>query len=361
MIPYLLFFIFFAMLAIFSNRRNVVGFDYSYNTSFNPLWWLIVISMTLFIGLRFEVGGDWGAYLIYFEDVKNGNFLDLITLSSDIGYLLINWISAKYGLGIYGVNIICGLIFSMGLATFCRSLPRPLLGLVCAIPYLMFVVSMGYSRQGVALGLAMLGLTALGKNMNYKFIFYILLAALFHKSAVVLIPIAVLASTQRRFVTLFMSILIALIIYYSTSFASSADRLIEYYIRNEYQSQGALIRVIMLVIPSIIYLLWPHRFLMIKSEHSIWKIYAWLSIIFLFLLFLSDASTAIDRIALYLLPLQLIIFSYLPEMFGRTGELRHWIIFFIIIYFFLIMMIWFSYSPYAVYWLPYQSILFSNG
>ena len=360
MLPYLIFFCFFGLLAVLSNRRDYAGLDSTYNTSFNPLWWLIVFSLTLLIGLRFEVGGDWGSYLVYFEDVQNGSFLELITLSSDIGYLFLNWISAKYNFGIYGVNILCGFIFSMGLATFCRSLPRPLLGFICAIPYLIFVVAMGYSRQGVALGLVMYGLTFLGKQMNLRFIVSILLAALFHKSAIVLLPIAVIASTQRRLVTLLMSFITAFLIYYSTSFVSSADRLIEYYIRNEYQSQGALIRVIMLFIPSVIYLIWNHRFQMTQSEHKLWKIFSWLSIIFLLLLFISDASTAIDRIALYLLPLQLIVFSYLPEIFGTRGEIRQWIVLFTIIYFLLIMIIWFSFSPYAIYWLPYQSIFFTS-
>ena len=46
--------------------------------------------------------------------------------SQDPGYQLINYFSASIGFGIYGVNVICAFIFSIGLTLFCRNLPRPL-------------------------------------------------------------------------------------------------------------------------------------------------------------------------------------------------------------------------------------------
>ena len=67
-----------------------------------------------------------------------------------------------------------GAIFAIGLVVFCRNLPRPWLALAVAVPYLVIVVAMGYSRQGVALGLAMLGLVALGKKGTGWFVFWVL-------------------------------------------------------------------------------------------------------------------------------------------------------------------------------------------
>lgn len=356
MIPYILFFIFVASLSLVASRRELAIGQFSYKTSFNLLWIIIFIFISLFIGLRFEVGGDWESYLILFEDVQSFGFNSFAV--TDPGYFLLNWASGYLGLGIFGVNLICGIIFSLGLIVFCRSLPRPLLALLAATPYLIFVVAMGYTRQAAALGFVMIAFVLLGRKSYLKFLIFILLAATFHKSAVILLPISVLASTQHRILIFLMLILIALIIYYSTSFASSADKLIEYYIRNDYQSQGALVRILMLFVPAMIFLIWPHRFSLSKDEHSVWKICSWLSIILLILLMVSDASTAIDRIALYLLPLQIIIFSYLPEIFGKKGEVNSLILISIVGYFLIIMLVWFSFSPYSRYWLPYQNILF---
>ena len=90
--------------------------------------------------------------------------------------------------GIYGVNLMCGVFFATGLVVFCRHQRLPWLALAVSVPYMLIVVAMGYSRQGVALGIAMLGLTALGRGSTLWFILWVVFAATFHKSAVFLHP-----------------------------------------------------------------------------------------------------------------------------------------------------------------------------
>ncbi len=62
------------------------------------------------------------------------------------------------------------------------------------MPYLINIVAMGYTRQSVALGFAMIGLAALGEQRVRRFVLWVLVGALFHKSAVLLLPIAALAA-----------------------------------------------------------------------------------------------------------------------------------------------------------------------
>ena len=126
-------------------------------------WVAVGIVLTLLIGFRYEVGGDWFNYFRNLDDVA-GAMLDEVFLMSDPGYQFLNWLSLELDWDIFGVNLMAGAIFAIGLVVFCRSLPRPWLALAVAVPYLVIVVAMGYSRQGVALGLAMLGLVALGKK-----------------------------------------------------------------------------------------------------------------------------------------------------------------------------------------------------
>ena len=112
---YWIVFIFFSFLAILANNKNVVS-SYGYHViNFNPLWWFIVLFFTFIIGMRYEVGGDWGAYLSYFESISSIPLIDSFDISSDTGYLVINYISSYLNLGIYGVNLFCGFIFSLGL------------------------------------------------------------------------------------------------------------------------------------------------------------------------------------------------------------------------------------------------------
>ena len=88
------------------------------------LWLLLLTGLTLGIGLRHEVGGDWGAYLPYVEGARWLSLNEAI-FKSDPGYALLNWIGAHWGGGIYLVNTVCGLLFGLGLVAFCRQLPRP--------------------------------------------------------------------------------------------------------------------------------------------------------------------------------------------------------------------------------------------
>jgi hypothetical protein len=57
--------------------------------------------------------------------------------------------------------------------SFCRTQPRPWLALTLAFPYLVVVVAMGYTRQGVAIGLEMLALLALERDRLLPFLGWI--------------------------------------------------------------------------------------------------------------------------------------------------------------------------------------------
>ena len=127
--------------------------------------------------------------------------------------------------------------YSLGLVEFCRSLPRPWLALAVAVPYLVIVVAMGYSRQAVALGLAMLGLVALGKKGTGWFVFWVFLAATFHKSAVLLLPLAALAAAQNRFVAMAWGAG-SLALGYWLFLEDSVEKLYVNYVEAEYQSPG---------------------------------------------------------------------------------------------------------------------------
>ena len=112
--------------------------------------------------------------------------------------MLLNWLAGRNDLGIWFVNTICGGIFSYGLIAFARSQPRPWLALAVAVPYLIVVVAMGYTRQAAAIGFAMLGFVRLGQGSFLKFAICITLAATFHKTATLLLPLAALSSTKSR-------------------------------------------------------------------------------------------------------------------------------------------------------------------
>lgn len=333
-------------------RQLVVGAWQAPVFKLPQLWWLIVIGLTLLIGWRYEVGGDWGSYLRNFDNatyrIGQEGWWD-----SDPGYRLLEWIAIQFDWGIYGVNLLGAFLFSLGLVVFCRHLPRPWLALAVSIPYLVIILGMGYSRQGIALGLLMIGMVALGNGQVRRFVFWTVLAATFHKSAVVLIPIAALAASRRRFVTALLVGVVALVSYV-VLLQDAVEGLVSGYIDAEYQSQGALIRLMMNALPAVL-LLWKRK----RFEGSLpqQKLWFWLSLVaiaMVALYFVSPSSTAVDRMGLYLLPLQLMVFSYLPEVLGkRRGNNNVWVVA-VLVYYAAVEFVWLNFAIHAYAWLPYK-------
>lgn len=319
-------------------------------------WIALFLFVSLFIGFRHEVGGDWFNYFRHLDAVSRLSFAEVLPLS-DPGYKLLNWVSVQMGWGIYGVNLACGIVFSVGLTRFCRSMPRPWLSLTVAVPYLVIVVAMGYSRQGVALGFAMMGLVALVNQSTARFALWIILAATFHKTAVILLPIAALANTRNRWTTIFWLTLVTIGAYW-LFLQDSVETLVENYIEAEYQSQGALIRLLMNALPATLLLIYFNRFHIPPKEAGLWR---WLSIIslgLLAILFVSPSSTAIDRIALYMLPLQMVVFSYLPEVLGNQRRSNQKWVAAVACYYACVNFVWLNFAANSRYWLPYKFLPF---
>lgn len=318
---------------------------------FNVRWALVWSALTLLIGYRFEVGGDWGNYENQYQAVVGSSFGDAIT-QGDPAYAALNWISVYFGWDVYGVNLICGALFSAGLIAFCGSQPRPWLALAVAIPYLVIVVAMGYSRQGVAIGFVMLALVSLGKKDNVKFVLWIAFAALFHKSAApLLVPLAILATTRSRWWTALWVGAAALLLYVLL-LQETTDAFVYGYIESEYQSQGAAIRVVMNAIPALVFLLFRKRLVSDPQERGMWTWLALLAIAFIVLLAVSPSSTAVDRVALYFIPLQLFVLSRLPGLMTRHHARAS--VFIVVLYSALVQFVWLNFAAHAEYWVPYR-------
>lgn len=322
------------------------------------LGWVMIWSiLTLFIGLRYQVGADWRAY----EAILNSNAilsLPEVVLNDDPAYGLLNWWAATTGYDVGLVNLVCAAVFSWGLITFARQQPLPWLALVVAIPYLVIVVAMGYSRQGVAIGFAMLALAGLGANSTIRFAIWIAVAALFHKTAVLLIPIAVLATTKSRvWTTIWVGTFGFLL--YKLLLAESVKDLIENYIRASYLSQGAGIRVVMNAVPAAAFLLYRRHFALRGAELNLWTYLSLGALGFVVLLMISPSSTAVDRMALYFIPIQLFVLSRLPTALHLRYGIGQLTQMGVITFSAIILFVWFRFALNSSFWLPYQIIPFT--
>ncbi len=304
------------------------------------------------VGLRHEVGGDWAAYLSYLE-MMSGEPLQVLLSPNEPGYLLLNWLGANVWGGIYIVNTLSATLLMWGLVAFSRCQPRPLLTMLVALPYLIMVVGMGYTRQSAAIGLFMLGITAIYQGNVRYYVAWVLLAALFHTSAVLMLPFAFFVFRRNKLlfslVLLFIGgVMIAMLLPLFNYFLVT-------YVTTSYESDGALVRLIMTVVPAVVLLLNQHRLGLTEQLRSFWVALSWASMVLLLILFWLPAnSTAVDRVALYLFPLQLMVLSHLPSVWVFRGLPRYFVSLMVAAYSVVLMLAWLLFASHAHAWLPYQ-------
>ena len=353
MLTYWLMFLLPALVALMMETQRTGTLPVDEGATPDGAWVAVGVVLTLLIGFRNEVGGDWFNYFRNLDDLA-GAMLDEVFLMSDPGYQFLGWLSLEMDWDIFGVNTMAGAIFAIGLVFFCRNLPRPWLALAVAVPYLVIVVAMGYTRQGVALGLAMLGLVALGKKGTGWFVFWVMLAATFHKTAVLLLPLAALAAAHNRFVAVGWGVG-SLALGYWLFLQDAAEDLYINYVEAEYQSSGAMIRLAMNLVPAAILFIWRKKFTFTDAELKLWLLFAIISVGLFGIFLVSPSSTAVDRMALYMLPLQLVVFAHVPDVISEESETDVSLpLLGVLAYYALVQFVWLNFADNAFAWLPYR-------
>lgn len=308
-----------------------------------------ILLILLVVGLRYEVGGDWLNYSYLFRYTAAVGIERAID-ATDPGYQLINWIVSVAGGSVVTVNLVCAAIFCWGLDRFARSQPSPWLTVLVAIPYLVVVVAMGYTRQATAIGILMAGLATLLNGAGIlRFSIYVAVATLFHKTAIVMLPFAVFAIQQNRLVNLVVGTAVAILLYRSF-LADALEGFVEHYLDAQYSSQGALVRVLMSFVPAVLFFGSSRRLGLGHREYRLWWIFSLTAIAVLPLLFILPSSTAVDRLALYLIPLQLAVIPRIGGLFSdrRIGILA------VTGYSAAVLVIWLNFASFSSAWIPYR-------
>ena len=310
------------------------------------------VVLVIVVGLRDQVGGDWGAYQKMFRHAELIDFTGMLALG-DPAYQFLNWVVQRLEWPFWVINLSCASIFIWGLVRFSFAQRNPWLAMLVAVPYLVIVVAMGYTRQAVAIGIILLGLAAMHRGTSVlKFGIYVLVAALFHKTAVVAILLVALTGERNKFINI-MIVAAGAVLLYDSLLRNSMDNLMLNYVDAKYSSQGAYIRIALCIVPAAMFLAFRRRLGFAPHEMSLWRNASFAAFIALFALMITPSSTAVDRISLYLLPLQLAMMAQLPRILSSENLAK----FALIAYAIAIQFTWLNYATNAYYWLPYHSYL----
>jgi hypothetical protein len=182
-----------------------------------------------------------------------------------------------------------------------------------------------------------------------RFAVYVAVAATFHKTAVVALPLVTVANERGRVAGLLIAGALTYLLY-GIFLSASVGRLVTNYVDARYAAEGAGIRIAMSVVPATLFFIrWRHLEFS-ERERRVWRNLSIAAFGFLVLLITIQASAAVDRLALYTIPLQLVVLSrprsvFISEGFGTV---------LIIAYAAIVQFTWLHYAHHARYWVPYQ-------
>ena len=347
MLAYWLLFGMWGLGAVQFARKNALRGD-------KLLFWIAIVLTAAFIGLRFQVGGDWQTYLAIYELIYFQPLFEALRLS-DPGYAFFNWVGAQADWGVWVANLACGLIFAIGVGRLARDQPNPWLAMLIAVPYLVIVVAMGYTRQAAAIGVICYAVVDASERKIVRLVAFAAVAALFHKTAVLMLLVMLTpVFTRRLLIGAIGTLLFAL--FFSFFLGAVSDKMVTNYAQSGYDSQGAGIRVAMNVVAGVLMLLFRNRMDLDPYQRTFWTVNALLAAASAVALYYLESSAGVDRIALFLIPLQLVTFSRLPYALSASRQKPlPSVVFAIMAYSLSVQYVWLNYADNARAWLPYRN------
>lgn len=203
----------------------------------------------------------------------------------------------------------------------------------------------------------MLALTYIRRRHVFKATVSIILATAFHNSALIAAPLLYFALDKKKYQTiLLIPSMLALLFGGYQVIDERIDSLIFNYIElDAYQSAGAVQRAFITAVAGVVFFLYRNKWKYIFDD---WQVYFFVAIAALALFPASFFySTVADRMGLYLLPFQVLVFARLPvlqssrssEQLATAG---------VLVAYAAVLFVWLHMGQFSQQlWLPYSNLL----
>ncbi|MBQ7747653.1 MAG: EpsG family protein [Paludibacteraceae bacterium] len=146
-------------------------------------------------GLRYETGGDWDIYSTIFNEIHTSPISFGRVADLEIGYLTINIIVKCLGGSLQTVYFIISIVNTI-LLLICLEVyipRRKLLGLLIYYSIFFFALDMIYTRQSTSLLICLYAVQYIKRRKLAKYIALIAVAYLFHRMALLMLPVYFIA------------------------------------------------------------------------------------------------------------------------------------------------------------------------
>lgn len=316
--------------------------------------------LLLFMGTRYETGCDYEAYQARFNSLyADPNYLSYLNLEEP-GFHMLNRLVHDLGLDYMWLNVFGSLIFLVGLIRFVRVSPAPVLLLALLFPIIVIQLGMSGLRQALALSFLLHALVAFFQVRRLQAGIWILIAAQFHQSAYLFLPLAFMAGRQFSFKLALASLVFlgpAAYLLLGERAEVYSERYIEQ-IYGENASGGAVLRYALAVLPCVLFEIYKKRARRLLP--ALYPLLRLFSLVTFALAPLGILSTvALHRMTYYVLPMSLLIFVCTVMVMPKVHVLsRKWLALpagMLAVY----IVGWFTGSKHAAScYVPYDSFLF---
>lgn len=273
---------------------------------------LIGLFLIIFMGLRHEVGCDYGAYNFRFS-YSHAFVLDTLPfISNEWGFSLLTYMMQELTGSFEAFLTLISAILVICYVTFARAFHGSLTILALLFPIIIVQLGMSGVRQALAGGFLMLSAVSFVKGHRWLVAAWILVGFQFHTSIIVFLPIALLAGRNISMVRL-LGVLIVVTPVVALLIGDRLDLYSDRYIEQVYGTQdakGGIIRYGLVMISVIMFAFYSHFIRRDFPEvFPLLKLFAWISASLIILLPLS--TVALHRFSFYVMPLSILTFHYL--------------------------------------------------
>lgn len=263
------------------------------------------IILIILVGTRYNVGTDYISYKYIYQTISALKWDELMSFTeTEIGHTLLCKILSYLGYGYKSMFLIYGFLTTFFLYKSMKKLNVNKYFFILAYVCLIFPYSFNIMRQVLSMAIVLYSMTFLFNNEKMKSFIYLFIAFLFHKPAIIVLPIYLchlfidskktrnflLVSTYLFIIALFMS---------NTLTLNNIDALTRYtnYIQSDGIDYTIMITNIIKKLP-IILLMFVFRNDFKDENHNNYT-YISLFIIGLILSFLGGISSTLSRLSLY--------------------------------------------------------------
>lgn len=320
-----------------------------------PFLFLLALFLLWFMGARNEVGCDWWGYFRRFvmaptdqpireviADLNEPGFwlLTKFVHENELSYMWLNFFASA-------IILVCGFIF-------CRAHRDSLMILALLFPVVIVQLSMSGIRQGLAVGFLMVASVAWMRGSRMWTAIWIAVGSQFHTSAIMFLPIAVMAGRKVTTKWLFGSAAIlgpVAVFLLGDRFETYSDRYLD---NSDITSGGAVVRYVLLLIPAVFF--WKHRKELHEGFPGSFELMRLTTAITLSLIPVGFfSSILLHRVNYYVMPLSIVTFVALGRVaFPRLN--RGFVFFLPVLVYGSYMTLWFLTSKHAkACYIPYQS------